>query len=135
MLFWIFVLVLVLGIGLVHIYNNKNVGEGCAIAGVVLSVLCALAIFISLICMSCDYFAVEGTIAKEQQRYESLMYQYENDIYNNDNDLGKKELMSEIQEWNEDIAAKQANQDNFWIGIYIPDIYDQFELIELHNGE
>lgn len=133
MLFWIFVLLFILGVGLVHVYNNKNVGEGCMIAGVLLNILSAVAIFISLIGISCEYFAADGTIAATQQRYESLVYQYENDIYDNDNDLGKKELMNEIREWNEDIARKKVNQDNFWIGIYIPDIYDQFDLIDLEN--
>ena len=39
--------------------------------------------------------------------------------------------MEDIREWNEDLSAKQANQNDFWIGIFIPDIYDQFEYIEL----
>lgn len=134
MLFWIFVLLLILGIGLIHIYDNKNVGDSCMIVGVGMTTLCAIAIFGSLIGISLDHFGAEATIAAKQQRYESLVYQYENDIYDNDNDLGKKELMNEIREWNEDLASKQALQDNFWIGIYLADIYDQFDFINLDNS-
>lgn len=133
MLFWIFVLLLILGIGLVHVYDNKNVGESCMIVGITLIIVCAIASFISLIAISCDHLGADATIAAKQQRYESLVYQYKNDIYDNDNDLGKKELMNEIREWNEDLATKQALQDNFWVGIYIPNIYDQFDFIDLEH--
>lgn len=33
-----------------------------------------------------------GSIGAYKERYESLMYQLENNLYDNDNDLGKKEL-------------------------------------------
>ena len=74
---------------------------------------------------------VDGYIASNMVRYDSLVYQYENNIYDNDNDLGKRELIADIQDWNEDLAAYRVNQKDFWIGVYIPNIYDQFEFIEL----
>ena len=76
----------------------------------------------------------EANIATNEQRYNSLVYQLENKLYENDNDLGKKELYNQIQEWNEDLAHYQSIQDNFWSGIFYPNIYNQFEYIELPKG-
>lgn len=74
---------------------------------------------------------VEAYIAKNEQVYNSLVYQLENGLYENDNDLGKKELYNQIEDWNKDLAYHQTIQDEFWNGIFYPNIYDQFEYITL----
>ena len=89
------------------------------------------ALVISLCVCACNQIGVDGYISQMEKRYEMLTYQYENDIYDNDNDLGKRELMTDIQDWNEELAKYREIQDDFWIGIYIPNVYDQFEFIEL----
>lgn len=74
---------------------------------------------------------IEGKIASCHQRYESLTYQLENNLYDNDNDLGKKELYDQIQAWNEDLAEGKAMQHDIWVGAFYPNIYDEFDFIEL----
>ena len=99
--------------------------------GLVLNVCGWVALTISLIVLGVNHIDLKGTLSKIHQRYESLTYQYENDIYNNDNDLGKRDLMEDIQKWNEDLAWYREAQNDFWIGVFIPEIYDQFEYIAL----
>lgn len=70
-------------------------------------------------------------IEANKQRYESLVYQAENNLYENDNDLGKKDLADQIQNWNEDLASGKALQNDLWVGIFFPDIYDEFEFIPM----
>lgn len=132
MLFWIIVIVLVIGIAWVAYCDSKcNVSETWAIPGIIFASAGAVALFIAVIFLCVGHIGVNGEIAENQRRYESLTYQYENNIYDNDNDLGKKELMNQIQEWNEDLAWFKVNQKDFWIGIFIPNVFDQFEFIKL----
>lgn len=125
MLFWIWVILIAVGFLIVGLIDKwRNFGVGISAVGIV----CA---FLAGIILICCHAGVNGRVARLQARYDSMVYQYENDIYDNDNDLGKRDLMRDIQTWNEDLAANQKNQRDFWIGIYIPNIYDQFECIEL----
>lgn len=74
-----------------------------------------------------------GTDAKMEdlrQRGEILEYQLENDLYDNDNDLGKRELYSEIEDYNSTIIKGKRMQRDFWYGIFYPDIYDCLEPID-----
>ena len=128
MLFVIFILVLVAGIILGRLTDWESLGSWLLI------VLGSIAVAVSLFAMAVGYSTVDGYVAACEARYESLVYQYENDLYENDNDVGKYELMSDIREWNEDLAKYQECQDNFWIGIYYPNIYDQFEPIALKEA-
>ena len=131
MVFWIFGILLVGGIfwAAFDKYGDWALGHAamCVIGGI--------GVFISIIIFICSYTGIDGYIAANDARYESLVYQYENNVYENDKDIGKKELFDDIQTWNEDVLKKQANQDDFWIGIYIPDIYDHFKTIPLEVTE
>lgn len=130
MLLWISLAVLIIGIICIVVHLNTNADDWCWNVGALLSIVGTIASIICVLCLVCSYAGLDGYIAENKARYESLTYQYENDLYDNDNDLGKKELMNEIREWNEDLAWYKANQTDFWIGVFIPDIFDQFEFIE-----
>ena len=72
----------------------------------------------------------ESYLASMQEKRSALVYQLENDLYDNDNDLGKKELYSEITEYNCDVAEGKIMQDNIWVYNLYADVYDELELIE-----
>lgn len=89
--------------------------------------------FIMLIGILEANLCVDGLIASNQERYNSLKYQAENNLYENDIDFGKKELVNQIQAWNEDVAKGKVLQKNFWVGIFYPNIFDQFETIPIDS--
>ena len=77
----------------------------------------------------------ESYLASMQEKRNALVYQLENDLYDNDNDLGKKELYSEITEYNCDVAKGKIMQDNIWVYNLYSDVYDDLELIEFDEKE
>ena len=128
MLFFIFVAIFVIGaLAAIFIdeWSDLHVAAICMlVAGIFLLV-------ISAIIFANNYIGVDASVARWEKRYESLTYQLENNLYDNDNDIGKKELMNEIREWNEDLAYHKEIQHNFWVGIYYPGVYDNLEFIPL----
>lgn len=128
MLFFIFVAIFVIGVLAIIFtdeWNNSHI-----VAMFILGVgICLLVI--STFIFAINYIGTEASIAGWEKRYESLTYQLENNFYDNDNDIGKKELMNEIRKWNEDLAYHKEIQRNFWVGIYYPNVYDNFEFILL----
>ena len=140
MLFWLFVILLVIGVACIvsgwWMYENtKYDTEWLRMLGWVIAIVAAIAVIICTAIMISSYVGVDANVAKNHEIYKSLTYQLQNDLYDNDNDLGKKELYNQIQEWNEDLAYYQNIQDEFWLGIFIPDVFDQFEFIEMKGGE
>lgn len=129
MLFWLVVLSIVVCLGLA-VYLEKRFRDYSG-PFLVIAIIGFIVAIIMLIVIIVENTNVDAYIAENQMRYDMLVYQYENDIYDNDNDLGKRDLMEDIQEWNEDLAYYREAQDDFWVGIFHPNVYDQFEFIEL----
>lgn len=138
MLFWLFIIIFLIGLimYLLEAYAHVDFSDLAAGFAVVCFVLGSTVSFVNLaIVLPIKYINADAYVSAMTERYESLTYQYENDIYNNDNDVGKRELMEDIQNWNEDLAKNKELQNNFWVGIFVPDVYDQFEFIELDVKE
>lgn len=129
MIFWLVLLLIVVFLGLAVYVEKRFCNYSWLFLGIALiSFIVATVMLMEIISENTN---VDAYVAENQMRYEMLVYQYENDIYDNDNDLGKRDLMEDIQEWNEDLAYRRKAQDDFWVGIFYPNVYDQFEFIEL----
>lgn len=127
MIFWIFVVMFIIGVLWLAI-------DDFSVAALLLCVIGGFIAGAMLFVIVVSNTNVEGQIRQNEMIYESLKYQYETGMYENDNDIGKKELMNQIEEWNSDLAFGQSAHDDFWVGIFFPNIYDGFEFIELEEG-
>jgi len=107
--------------------------DGWEITSLLGGMTTTVAIIVMTIIILIQSLGAPGFVASSHQRYDSLMHQVESGMYNNDNEYGKKELANQVQEWNEDLAEGKALQKNFWVGIFYPNVYDEFEFIPLDN--
>ena len=131
MIFWIFLILIEISVVFLILNNNIWLEEWIGlVCEIILTISVITAVIMSIFVIS-ENVGIEGKIASNEQRYEALVYQVENEIYENDNDVGKYELYNQVREWNEDLAKGKAMQNDFWFGIFYPDIFDKFEFIEL----
>lgn len=132
MILWISIFITVICFVIFIISSNKYYGALDAI-NIISFVLSITAFVLSMGLGGVSIVARAGAdayLASMQEKRAALVYQLENDIYDNDNDLGKKELYSEITEYNCDVAEGKIKQDNIWVYNIYPDVYDELELIE-----
>lgn len=131
MIFWITLIAFVVFLVLAIIFADSCDFEWVSMLSTIIAVIAGIAFVIMLIFVIVNNVGVEASIEANKQRYDSLVYQAENNLYENDNDLGKKELVNQIQRWNEDLARGKALQNDFWVGIFYADIYDEFNFIPM----
>lgn len=114
--------------GIICVNTFSDSGPFLVVAGIIVSVFLAILVITAIVCN----IGVDGDIASNQEIYDSLIYQLENDIYDNDNDLGKSQLYADITKWNQDVARGKALQNNDWIGVFYPDeLYDSLKIIDI----
>ena len=131
MIFWITLIAVVVFAVLAIVFFDSLDFEWVSMLSTIISVIAGIAFVVMLIVVIYNNVGVEAKIESNKQRHESLVYQAENNLYENDNDLGKKELVNQIQEWNEDLAKGKTLQYDFWVGIFYADIYDEFDFIPM----
>ena len=127
MLFIIFVVFLVVGIALKVLYDMLPYvyqREWMDCLGTVGIFFGLVAVITSIGVFGFSLLPAQANLDALEQTRTSLVYQLENNLYDNDNDFGKKELMSEIQSFNESLVFHKKMQRDFWVGIYYANIYD-----------
>lgn len=138
MLFWICLALLILGIVMLILGYCDILPRfmwDCEIpmlcGGTVLSIIMGAITLIMVIGVISANTNIEGQLAAKQEEYKVLVHQVENDFYDNMTERGKAELMEDVMSWNAGVASGRIKQNDFWLGIFVEDIYHELELIDL----
>ena len=137
MILWIFIAITIISaiVSIISFNKFSNFWDIISFISTVLAVLFfSASAVLGAIAISASVGS-ESYLASMQEKRNALVYQLENDLYDNDNDLGKKELYSEITEYNCDVAKGKIMQDNIWVYNLYSDVYDDLELIEFDEKE
>lgn len=115
----------------VLIASKSGYNFGLELFGECLAIIGGIVLCVSICFVVGNNIAAESTAARISVERESLVYQAQMNLYDNDNDLGKKEMVDQITEWNASLEENKKLQRDVWIGCFVPNIYDQFEPIPL----
>lgn len=77
------------------------------------------------------YSTVPREVSSLTNEYEFLTQQYESGTLDCGCIACDYSLIKDIREWDSELLRKKNAQNDPWVGIYYPDIYDQFEFIAL----
>lgn len=131
MIFWIFVIITVAAyIGYAVAYSHEN--DIGVVFGIVAAIATAITVIL-LVPIIINSATAIGDKVMLEQRYDALTYKSQTESIRDEFGIVNKDYIDEVQEWNEDIASNQRMQRDFWLGIFIPNIYDDFELIDLDS--
>lgn len=133
MIFWIFVIALVVGIVLFVLSENCSFFYGWDLFAIVDICISIIVIAIVGIIIVATNVTASGEKIAHEQRYDSLIYKAKTESIRDEFGIVNKEYIDEVQAWNEDVVKYKEWQRDFWIGIFIPNIYDDFETIDLEN--
>ena len=143
MLFWLCLAILIIGIGLTVVSRidwdykkNKffdflycNDGTFKIIGGIT-TFISGFIMIIMIIFLCCAHIGIDARVEKSKETYEAIIYKVESGACRDEFGLLNKEIIDEIQAWNESVIINQKMQNDFWIGIFCPNVYDQFETID-----
>lgn len=127
MLFFVFCAIMIIGIVIHKVRGWEDVFGEC------IAVIFGIIVAVSLICMVCSYSTKDATVASNQQRYKGITYEINSGIYTNNYNISTANVIDEARDWNEDLAGNKLMQRNVWVGIYIPNIYDDFQYIDYNT--
>lgn len=91
---------------------------------------CIAVIMVIIIAMS--LINCPRTEARWEERYASLNTRIDEHIYSF---YDRGQLVQDVQEWNEDLAAAKVSRNNIWICVFYPESLEKVEKIDLGRIE
>ena len=84
-------------------------------------------------CVVDAHMNLPAKLEEKQETYAALTYKMESTTCRDEFGFLSKEVIDEVQEWNTDVRYYKAAQKDPWVGIWVPDIYDNLETIEYES--
>lgn len=133
MIFWIFVIIFAIGILMIILENVIKTYSCIDAVGFAAAVLSGLVLVVMLTVITVQCVVASGTKASLEEQYKSLVYKAKTEACRDELGLMNKEFIDEVQKWNMDVVKYKKYQRDFWIGIFYPNIFDEFETIDLES--
>ena len=143
MIFWLCLAILIIGIGLIVIgcidwdykrnklfnflYDNDDI---LRFIGGITTFISGFVMIIMITILCCMYIGIDARVEQSKETFDAITYKVESGACRDEFGLLNKEVIDEIQSWNESIIYNQKMQNDFWVGVFYPNVYDQFETID-----
>ena len=143
MLFWLCLTILIIGIGLIVIgcidwdyeknklfdflYDNDDTLK---LIGGITTFISGSIVIIMITILCCMYIGIDARVEQSKETFDAITYKVESGACRDEFGLLNKEVIDEIQSWNESVIYNQKMQNDFWVGVFYPNVYDQFKTID-----
>jgi hypothetical protein len=104
--------------------NMENVGGGMA-------ALFSLILAFMIMFMIFAHTGNGGDIAKKEAHRGFLVVQYKSGVYDN-SVYSQYNLLQQIDGWNCELSKMQELTHDYWVGIFVPDYWDNLEYITVN---
>ena len=146
MIFWLSVIIFTVGVvmliangiwrALNYKYEYSNTSEFILIFGVAVAFIGAVWLLIAGLLLAISQTTITAIRQANAEKYKALTYKLESEACRDQFGLLNKEIIDEVQSWNVKVTYYKAMENNFWVGIYYPDVYGNLGMIdyEMYEG-
>lgn len=145
MIFWLSIIIFAVGVvilianrigeSLSYEYEYSNVSATVLVLGVAVAFIGAVYLLIAGLPLVTSQTTITATKQANVEKYKALTYKLESEACRDQFGLLNKEIIDEVQDWNTDITYYKSMEDNFWMGIYYPDVYGDLGTIDYETYE
>lgn len=123
MIYWVFILALIVEI---YLYIKVYHLDYCSALELVILITTLIILILTIFIIGANIDGKHEKIALEAE-YETLL-EYKSRIDYIQNEC----YISEVIDWNITVSSGKSIQRDFWVGVFIPNIYDDFDVITLN---